>query len=680
MGARVMHRFLSLVTRFGRDESGVFAVLFGIVAIVLVALSGAVVDYVSLQQARNRAQIAIDAAALALQADIFDLSVAQIETRAQALVDDRLAGGDITADVFNVVVDQSIGSLRLEVALNMPTNFVRLVGVTELNAQVISEVRRGSVDLEVAVAVDLSNSMNNSIPDGNGGTTTKIASLKVALNQLIDLMVQDEQSPTYSKMALVPYSVAVNVGSYANAVRGAIIAPTAITNVTWFSATRTVNGAARTSNGQPVTITTSATHGFSTGDYVFIDGVRGTTQVNNKIFQITVTSTTKFTLNGTTSGTYSNYSNTGTVWKCLTSICELVVTSTGHGLRTGDHAYISGVGGMETFPTSYNNNSVPANYTSFENPLATDTNTSRYWINNNSRTDDYRFLAWKIGTATANTFVLPGTGKLLARAYGTYTSGGTVACVLQGCSQYLFTNPYNSGSNGANASKRRNPISTCVTERDINTFTNASYQTTLVGRNYPSAGNSCLADTILPLTSAKGTASSTNKSTLHGVANTLTASGSTGGQIGVAWAWYLLSAGFNGPWPSISQPAPDITITPVVKAVVIMTDGEYNSIYKNGVIAQNSTAGSGDTNSMIGQNANNGSSYEQTASLCAAMKAAGVTVFTVGLAIDDKPIAQEMMANCASDAAKAYVAGSGRALADVFAEIAASISELRITN
>ena len=40
---------------------------FAILAIVLIAMSGAVVDFTSVQQARSRSQTAIDAAALALQ-------------------------------------------------------------------------------------------------------------------------------------------------------------------------------------------------------------------------------------------------------------------------------------------------------------------------------------------------------------------------------------------------------------------------------------------------------------------------------------------------------------------------------------------------------------------------------------------------------------------------------------
>lgn len=693
LGIRAMHRFLSLAKRFGRDERGVFAVLFGLMAIVLVALAGAVVDYVALEQTRNRAQIALDAAALALQPRIYDLTEAQIKPLAQALVDDRIAQGGvnegITAQIISVDEDEDEGSLYLEATVSVPTAFVSLVGVPDLGGRVISEATQGSVDIEVAVALDLSNSMNNSIPNGQGGYTTKIASLKTALNQLIELIVQDSQTPTTSRMALVPYSQAVNAGSYANAVRGAITQPTAITNIAWASGT--AKAITDITRANPAVVT-SNNHGFVNGDRVYITGVNGMTEVNNKIFVVAGASQNSFQLQGINSSSYTKYANkaSGTATKCLTALCELVVTSANHGLSADARAYISGVNTStttESYPTA-----LPwgvDQYASHDNnitwPGGTD-DVNYAWINNNPSDQAYEFLVWRIGAVTANTFVLPGTSKTNGKNYGDYVSGGTVACVVQGCSQYLFTNPYSTNTwydnNAANTSQRRHAVSTCVTERDVNTFTDASYLTTLVGRNYAASNNPCLADTILPLTTNKGAdlITNVNKTTLHGVANTLTASGSTGGQIGVAWAWYMLSATFNGPWPVANRPAVADSVRPVAKAVVIMTDGEYNSIYKNGVIAQNSTSGSGATDSMIGQNASNGSSYEQTASLCQAMKAAGIIVYTVGLAIDDKPVAKQMMANCASDPGKAYVAGSGKALQDVFADIAANLSELRLSH
>jgi Flp pilus assembly protein TadG len=695
-----MHRFLSLTRRFGRDERGVFAVLFGLMAIVLVALAGAVVDYVALEQTKNRAQIALDAAALALQPRIYDLTTTQLKPLAQGLVNDRIMEGGlndgITAQIDSVVENEDEGSLYLEATVSVPTSFVSLVGVPQLGGVVISEATQGSVDIEVAVALDLSGSMTGSIPNGQGGYTTKIASLKTALNQLIELIVQDQQTPTTSRMALVPYSQAVNAGTFANAVRGGITQPTAITNIAWASgATQDISGAVRVGTGaQPVTITTANNHGFLTGDYVYIIGVTGTTQLNNKIYQITVGSNLKtFTLNGTTTGTYSTYttSNTDKVTKCVVSTCELVVTSAAHGLAKDAHAYITGVSmsgtTYENYPDAPNNTPEYKSYDSVLSwPSAAD-NANFRWINNNPDDLDFRFLTWKVGLVpNANSFALAGTTVTNLKVYGTYTSGGTVSCVTAGCTQYLFTNPYSANTwandNAANTSRRRHAISTCVTERDVNTFTDASYLTTLVGRNYASSSNGCQTNIIMPLTTTKGLdlVTNVNKTTLHGIANTLTAAGSTGGQIGVAWAWYMLSGTFNGPWPAANRPAIDDSVRPVAKAVVIMTDGEYNTIYRNGVIAQNSTSGSGDTNSMIGENANNGSSYDQTTALCTAMKADNIIVYTVGLAIDDKPVAKAMMASCASDPSKAYVAGTGKALQDVFADIAGSLAELRLSH
>ncbi len=45
-----MSNFQKLIQRFARDGARVFAVIFGLLAIVLIAMGGAVVDYVSLEQ------------------------------------------------------------------------------------------------------------------------------------------------------------------------------------------------------------------------------------------------------------------------------------------------------------------------------------------------------------------------------------------------------------------------------------------------------------------------------------------------------------------------------------------------------------------------------------------------------------------------------------------------------
>ncbi len=79
----------------------------------------------------------------------------------------------------------------------------------------------------------------------------------------------------------------------------------------------------------------------------------------------------------------------------------------------------------------------------------------------------------------------------------------------------------------------------------------------------------------------------------------------------------------------------------MLKVVILMTDGEYNSAYCNGVIARDSSAGSGSRADQIACNATNGSSFFSALELCTSIKDQGVTLFTVGLDVVDDPRARE---------------------------------------
>ena len=52
----MQRKLFDLIRRFQHDERGAFAVIFAVMAISLIALSGAAVDFTTLQQARTRAQ------------------------------------------------------------------------------------------------------------------------------------------------------------------------------------------------------------------------------------------------------------------------------------------------------------------------------------------------------------------------------------------------------------------------------------------------------------------------------------------------------------------------------------------------------------------------------------------------------------------------------------------------
>ena len=95
------------IIRFRNDERGVFLVIFALLALVLIATSGAVVDFTRVQQARTRAQIAADSAALALQGTINNTGVtaATLKVAAQALMTERIADTSVTAVVESATPD-----------------------------------------------------------------------------------------------------------------------------------------------------------------------------------------------------------------------------------------------------------------------------------------------------------------------------------------------------------------------------------------------------------------------------------------------------------------------------------------------------------------------------------------------------------------------------------------------
>ena len=94
-----MRGFFLLLNRFRADERGVFAVIFGLLAIVLVAMAGAAVDYTSMETARNKMQIALDSAALGLAPKIYTQTEEQLRATAQDLVLERLNDDSLTITV-----------------------------------------------------------------------------------------------------------------------------------------------------------------------------------------------------------------------------------------------------------------------------------------------------------------------------------------------------------------------------------------------------------------------------------------------------------------------------------------------------------------------------------------------------------------------------------------------------
>lgn len=251
-------------------------------------------------------------------------------------------------------------------------------------------------------------------------------------------------------------------------------------------------------------------------------------------------------------------------------------------------------------------------------------------------------------------------GDYAANVRGGVSSG---TCTNPGCQKYKFLNP--------SGNYKTFTISNCVSERTgSDAFTDAAPSNAPLGRNYPSTNNPCLGNTIVPLSS--------DKAALKASVEALQASGSTAGHIGVGWGWYMVSPKFGYLWPEASRPA-EYGTQDLLKVVVLMTDGEYNTSYCNGVIAKSSTSGSGETSDHINCDAPNGSAFVQATKLCDAMKASGVVVYTVGFEIVNDQKARDLVNNCATSAKHVYLPSGETALKDAFRAIATDINALRLS-
>ncbi len=197
---------------------------------------------------------------------------------------------------------------------------------------------------------------------------------------------------------------------------------------------------------------------------------------------------------------------------------------------------------------------------------------------------------------------------------------------------------------------------TCVKERQgAKRYKDAKPNATNGYFDYYS-GSYCKPQSILlPLTS--------NKTDLHNRINSMQPTGMTAGHLGTQWTWYALSPKFKDVWPSASKPKGYAKLTEMnednrpklVKIAILMTDGEYNQKY------------SGDSSAV------------QAREHCTAMKAKGITVYTVGFAISPGGEADQTMAQCATAADYYYSADDADALRGAFRDIALKIATLRLT-
>jgi Flp pilus assembly protein TadG len=185
--------------RFKSDERGNFTIMMALAAVPVFLSVGAAIDMIRYNDAQTHVQASLDAGALAAAAGK-KLSDAERIAAAEKTFDANMASG--AAASYGVkgtfqIIDETVISTA---ALKMPTSFMAVAGITEMNGTAKAEVNiLADKKAEVALVLDYSGSMEDPV-DGK----VKYIAMKEAAKSLVDDLAKTD--PDKVKFGLVPFS------------------------------------------------------------------------------------------------------------------------------------------------------------------------------------------------------------------------------------------------------------------------------------------------------------------------------------------------------------------------------------------------------------------------------------------------------------------------------------------
>ena len=193
---------ISWARRLAAARRGNVAMIFAIVMVPVMLLSGGAVDLNQAMNARTRLSRALDAAALAVGVQT---SIGQ--TAAEDLAMDFVLANYPSREIgtirnLSVTLDDVNDRVTVRAEAQVATIVLGLIGIDTLTVHWESEVQRARRGLELAMVLDNTGSMGGS----------KISSLRSAALLLTDILFEDAD-PNRLHIGLVPFSSTVNVGT-----------------------------------------------------------------------------------------------------------------------------------------------------------------------------------------------------------------------------------------------------------------------------------------------------------------------------------------------------------------------------------------------------------------------------------------------------------------------------------
>ncbi len=195
---------------FCGDEHSVIAVLFAILILPLLTVMAIAVDLGEFLVMKQQLQSAVDAAALDIGQQP-TLSDAAASSQVQAFIAANYPNLSAIATLQTPSVSRTSTLVAVTANATMNTNFLQVIGMPTLGVTVSSQVAVNQNKIEVVLVLDNTGSMNQYY-----GGSTGIAGLQAAATTLVNTLFASDPTGQYVKIAVVPFTAAVNVGTQYN--------------------------------------------------------------------------------------------------------------------------------------------------------------------------------------------------------------------------------------------------------------------------------------------------------------------------------------------------------------------------------------------------------------------------------------------------------------------------------
>jgi Flp pilus assembly protein TadG len=187
---------------FFRNSDGNVAMLFGIAVIPLVLGIGVAVDVGRGMLVRERMYSAADASALAI-GSWAGLTQTEMKAKAQQFFDANYPPNSLgTVGLLDVTFPGD--DIVVKVSGKIPTTFMRLANIDEMNIATSSTITKKERNIELALVLDTTGSM---------GQNGKLTAMKTAAKSMVETLFDSKPTSDKLKIAVVPFAAAVNIGS-----------------------------------------------------------------------------------------------------------------------------------------------------------------------------------------------------------------------------------------------------------------------------------------------------------------------------------------------------------------------------------------------------------------------------------------------------------------------------------